>query len=164
MYFDSVKTQLVFSANCVSVPEGIPLFSMSTNPEHTLQLGEKETPIDLVWKPQPSQSKIHFGALLTRKSIRIFATDMQGNVTPLVHHKRPMGAQPFYFYSCYWVGYSLLFTTPTQLCFLTLNGNAYPIATLPTQGAGKYLFFLLAKKKKQKTKYKKQKNKKQNIK
>jgi len=140
MYFDPENEKLVFSANCGTVGEGTSALGLSTNPDHSLQLSEKETPLDVVWKPQVTSAKTQFGAVLTRKSIRIFATDMQGNITPLVHYRRPIGAQPFYFYSCYWFGFSLLFTTPTHLNFLTLNGHAYPLATLPNPGAGTYPF------------------------
>lgn len=146
MYFDSVARRLVFSANVAASAEGTSALSLSTNMEHSLKLSERETPMDVIWKPQPSNAKVHFGAVLTRKTLRIFSVDLQGIITPLVHHKRPIGSLPFYFFSCYWVGFSLLYTTPSQLCFLTLNGCAYPLATLPYHGTGEYSFRLVVAK------------------
>eukprot|EP01087_Luapelamoeba_hula_P017625 TRINITY_DN5570_c0_g1_i2.p1 TRINITY_DN5570_c0_g1~~TRINITY_DN5570_c0_g1_i2.p1 ORF type:complete len:1758 (-),score=325.62 TRINITY_DN5570_c0_g1_i2:18-5291(-) len=148
IYFDSMHRRIVFSANCIASSSAREVigqegtgaedgygFAPSRSSEHSFKLDQDEVPVDLIWKPQNTGATTYFFALLTTCSIRIFSSDFQGSIKPLASYRRPLGSFPFYFYSCYWVGLSVLFTTSTHLFYMTLNGEVHSLMHLPSPGA-----------------------------
>jgi hypothetical protein len=68
----------------------------------------------------------------------------------VTQHNAPLHRPPIYFQSCLWVGWSVLFSTPSHIYYLTLDGAARPLCSLEVTGAGKshfvtsFYMFLLA--------------------
>eukprot|EP01125_Pyxidicula_operculata_P000164 TRINITY_DN1022_c0_g1_i2.p1 TRINITY_DN1022_c0_g1~~TRINITY_DN1022_c0_g1_i2.p1 ORF type:complete len:1383 (+),score=256.46 TRINITY_DN1022_c0_g1_i2:26-4174(+) len=81
-------------------------------------------------KSSPSSENVHqttLFAVLTTTSVYIIRSDFTVMAT---HNFYPdhRGYPPVT--SCYWIGYTLLCTTPTHLMYITLKGTLYPLVSL----------------------------------
>jgi hypothetical protein len=127
LFYDAASKVLVRSANSLDANIANP-YAIDTSVR--LQLAPFNMVTDVVWSPAIANRAPSFGAVITTHSILIIDQHLR-----VITHTRVDNHLPrAHFFSCYWVGATLLFTTDTQLRYLTLDGRVHSIASLPGSG------------------------------
>jgi hypothetical protein len=116
-----------------------------------------------------ASSHTHLAAVVTTHFIRLFSSDLRGNIREIFKYEKPYKAGPTHFQvptslirlhtlpcvcspqhdththtsishtqSGYWLGSSFLFSTPTGISYLTIEGIVRPLCSLDTSGAGSF--------------------------
>lgn len=135
LYFDPTDSKVVYSLNVATGSTEITAFLPSPERRHSLKLYRGEVPIDVLWKPQAASSHTHLAAVVTTHFIRLFSSDLRGNIREIFKYEKPYKAGPAYFQSGYWLGSSFLFSTPTGISYLTIEGIVRPLCSLDVAGA-----------------------------
>jgi hypothetical protein len=120
LYFDPTDSKVVYSLNVATGSTEITAFLPSPERRHSLKLYRGEVPIDVLWKPQAvwlprllrslnlkmylthrgvmqASSHTHLAAVITTHFIRLFSSDLRGNIREIFKYEKPYKAGPAYF-------------------------------------------------------------------
>ena len=133
LLYDAASKTLMRSINAAERDLANPY---AVDPSVRLQLAPYEMVADVCWPSscfsgrRANDGSGIFGAVMTTHSILIIDQQLRVVARTRADNRLPRAN----FYSCAWAGNTLLFTTDTQLRYLTLDGCEHPLTSVPFSG------------------------------